>query len=245
MSKTEARRFFFVHIMKTGGATFRQHVYANFGEGEVYPVPKVEDMDRAWLVDYVLGLPEARRNRFRAYAGHFPFVVTELLPGDFVTMTIVRDPVARTISYLKHCKRYHDHHRDLSLDEIYQDTFHFDCFIHNHQTKIFSMRVGDKLESYMDRIDVDEERLELAKANLEKIDVLGLNEHYPAFLDQLRDRYGWRFDQVHNRRVSREKKWVASPELRVRIAEDNAIDMAFYEHAARVYERRRQSQAVS
>jgi hypothetical protein len=210
MDEVAPQRFFFVHIMKTGGATFRQHVYANFAEGEVYPVPKVEDMDRAWLVDYVLGLPEERRARFRAYTGHFPFVVTELLPEDFVTMTMVRHPVARTISYLKHCKRYHEHHRDLSLDAIYQDQFHFDCFIHNHQTKIFSMKLGDRLESYMDRIDVDESRL----------------------------------DQVHNRRVSREKKWVATPELQARIAEDNAIDMAFYEHAVRVYEHRPRSRAV-
>lgn len=245
MDKPAPRPFFFVHIMKTGGATFRQHVYANFGADEVYPVPKVEDMDRAWLIDYLLGQPAERRARFRAYMGHFPFIVTELLPEDFVTLTIVRDPVERTISYLKHCKRYHEHHRELSLEEIYRDPFHFRCFIDNHQTKIFSMKPGDKLESYMDMIEMDEGRLELAKANLERVDVLGLNDDYPAFLDELGDRFGWRFDTVPNRRVSKEKRWEASPELRQLIAEDNAIDMEFFEHAQRLHEERRRARAAS
>lgn len=245
MSTAPPRPYFFVHIMKTGGATFRQHVYANFGPGEVYPVPKVEDMDRAWLIDYVLSQPDDRRATFRAYMGHFPFIVTDLLPEDFVTLTIVRDPVARTLSYLKHCKRYHAQHADLSLEEIYQDPFHFRCFVDNHQTKMFSMTPDDKLESYMDMIAMDGRRLELAKANLERVDVLGLNERYPEFLDDLRARFDWRFDRVPNRRVSREKAWQASPGLEQRIAEDNAIDMAFYEFARELHARRRQSRVVS
>ncbi len=244
MSEVAPRRFFFIHIMKTGGATFRQHVYENFGSGEVYPVPNVDDMDRAWLVEYVLSLPAERRTAFRAYTGHFPFVVTELLPDDLTTLTIIRDPVARTISYLKHCKRYHDHHRELSLEQIYQDEFHFECFIHNHQTKIFSMTTGDKLESYMDIVSVDDKRLEVAKANLEKVDVLGLNEHYPQFLEELQDRFGWSFGRTRNRRVSKEK-WEASPQLRQRIAADNAADMAFYAHAQQLYEQRRKARLAS
>ena len=38
MTAVEGRRFFFVHVMKTGGTTFRRHVDANFpGPGAVYP----------------------------------------------------------------------------------------------------------------------------------------------------------------------------------------------------------------
>jgi Sulfotransferase family len=241
MSDAAQHPFFFVHVMKTGGATFRQHIYANFGYGEVYPVPKVDDVDDAWLVEYVLGQPEHRRASFRAYTGHFPFVVTELLPEELMTLTLVRDPIARTISYLKHCKRYHDFHQDLSLEQIYQDEFHFKCFIHNHQTKIFSMTVDDKLESYMDTIEVDDRRLDIAMKNLEKVDVLGLTERYPEFLEDIQERFGWHFGPVPNRRVGTEK-WEASAALRERIASDNVADMALYEHATRLYEQRRRAQ---
>jgi hypothetical protein len=238
MSKSAQSPFFFIHIMKTGGATLRQHIYANFRNGEVYPVPKQDDMDRAWLIDYLLNLPASRHNATRVYTGHFPFVVSQLIDAKPVTLTIIRDPVERTISYLKHCKRYHEQHRDLSLEEIYEDDFHFQCFIHNHQTKIFSMTAEDRLESYMDVIDIDDRRLEIAKENLEMVDVVGIHEHYDEFVDVVRQRFGWRFDKIRNRRVGR-KQWGASPALRRLIADDNAADMAFYEHARGLRERRR------
>jgi hypothetical protein len=244
MSELVDRPIFFVHMMKTGGATLRQHIYANFQDGEVYPVPRSDDMNRAWLVDYLLSLPPERRAATRVYTGHFPFVVSQLLGIDVVTLTIVRDPVERTISYLKHCKRYHQQHRELSLEHIYRDHFHFECFIHNHQAKIFSMTTDDRLESYMDVIDVDPRRLEIAKDNLEKVDVLGIHERYADFLDVLRERFGWRFGQIRNRRVGREQ-WEIPAALRQRIAHDNAADVAFYEHAKQLHERRRRSSVAS
>jgi hypothetical protein len=244
MREPDKRPFFFVHIMKTGGATLRQHIYANFQPGEVYPVPKRDDMDRAWLVDYLLDLSPERRAAIRGYTGHFPFVASQLLGIDLVTLTIVRDPVERTISYLKHCKRYHDHHRELSLEEIYHDEFEFPCFIHNHQAKIFAMTTDDRLESYMDVINVDDQRLGIAKENLEQVDLLGLQESYDEFLDALRQRFGWQFDPGRNRRVGREQ-WEVSSAFRRLITDDNAADMAFYEHAKRVHEHRRRTRVLS
>jgi Sulfotransferase family len=244
MSEPAQPPVFFVHIMKTGGASLRQHFYANFEAGEVFPVPNRDDMDRAWLVDYLLDLPGDRRAQTRVYTGHFPFVASQLLGVDPVTLTILRHPVERTISYLKHCKRYHAQHRDLPLEEIYHDDFHFPCFIHNHQTKIFAMTTDDKLESYMDVIDVDDQRLETAKDNLEKVDVLGLHEQYDEFLEALRRRFGWRFERKITRRAGRED-WEVSPVLRQVIAEDNAADIAFYEYGKRLHDQRRRTQVPS
>jgi hypothetical protein len=240
MSEANVRPFFFVHIMKTGGATLRRHIYSNHAPGAVFPVPKVDDMDRTWLLEYLLSLAPERRAPLRGYMGHYPYVASQLLDVDPVTFTIVRDPVERTISYLKHCKRYHEHHRDLSLEEIYEDDFHFPIFVENHQTKIFSITAADHVESYMDVIEIDDRRLALARANLEQVDVLGLQERYGEFVDRLRERFGWRFDLGGNRRVSRED-WDVAPDFRKRIAHDNAADVDLYEHALRLQDRRRRS----
>jgi hypothetical protein len=234
------RRYFFVHIMKTGGATFRQHVYRNFPPGAVYPVPQVDDMERAWLIPTVVGLPPERREALVAYTGHLPLVVAELLGLEFVTMTLLRDPVERTVSYLKHCKRYHEHHRDLPLEAIYEDEFYFRCFVHNHQTKMFAMDANDPLESYMDVVAIDDARLRRACDELERVDVLGLSERQPQFRAELERRFGWRFGRLRNRRVS-DEPWEASPALRRRIAHDNAADLEFYAHAVRCHERRERS----
>lgn len=234
------QRYFFVHVMKTGGATFRRHVYANFGEDEVFPDSRYDgDMRDANMdIEYLLTLPPERKAKIRAYTGHFPFVVTDLMEFDFVTLTILRDPVSRTISYLKHCKRYHKQHRHLTLEEIYDDPFFFPSFIHNHQAKVFAMTTGDKLESYMDVIDIDDRRLEIARRNLEHVNILGLNEHHQEFLDAVQRRLGWEIGQIPNQRVS-EESWEVPDSLRKRITDDNAADLEFYEDARSEYGRRR------
>ena len=201
-------------------------------------------MDRTWLLEYLLSLSPERRAPLLGYMGHYPYVASQLIDAEPVTFTLVRDPVERTISYLKHCKRYHEQHRDLTLEEIYHDEFHFRCFIENHQAKIFSITAADHVESYMDVIDIDDRRLALAKTNLEQVDVLGVQERYGEFIDELRQRFGWRFDRGGNRRVSRED-WDVAPGFRTRIARDNAADVDLYEHARTLQERQRRSRTRS
>ena len=87
------------------------------------------------------------------------------------------------VSFLKHCKKYQLAPRHLSLAEIYEDPFYFPYLIHEHQTKMFSITPDDTPDSYADVIDVDDRRLEIAKTNLEKVDVMGLSEHHGELLD--------------------------------------------------------------
>jgi hypothetical protein len=239
MSYRGPDRFFFIHVMKTGGSTFVQHIRANFERDEVYPYHELDPEDQLprFNVQYLTSLSPERRARIRLYMGHFPFVATQLLDTELVTLTILRDPVERTISYLKHCKRYHEQHRSLSLEEIYEDRLFFAMLMQDHQAKLFAMTPEDQPESYHDVIEVDERRLEIAKANLERVDVLGLQERFPEFLEEVQRRYGWRIDGVRDRRVGEDTTVPSS--FRRRIAEDNAADLEFYEHARRLWDRRR------
>jgi hypothetical protein len=231
-------RFFFVKIMKTGGATFLQHILANFARDEVYPYePLDHDMQRANIrIDALTGLSQERRDRIRVYTGHFPFVAAQLLSPDLVTLTILRDPIERTISYLKHCKRYHEQHRDLPLEAIYEDPFFFACFIHNHQAKLFALTAPDRPESYMDTLEVDDDRLAIAQANLEHLDVIGFQDRFDELLEQMQRRFGWVVGSVPNRHVGEVFDVAAS--FRRRIADDNAADVAFYEFARALDARR-------
>lgn len=232
-------RFFFIHVMKTGGGTFVQHIRANFDRDQVYPYSEVDpekELPR-FNIPYLTALSPRRREQIRLYMGHFPFVAIQLLGMDLVTLTILRDPVERTISYLKHCKRYHEQHRSLPLERIYEDPLYFPMLMRDHQAKLFAMTPDDEPESYHDVIEVDGRRLEIAKANLEQVDVLGIQEHFGEFLSEIEHRYGWRIQGVRDRHVSPETD--ASASLRRRIAEDNAADVEFYEHARRLWERRR------
>jgi hypothetical protein len=230
-------RFFFIHVMKTGGSTFVQHIHSNFGPDEVYPDPRLDpDVRKARTsIAYLRGLPPERLARIRIFRGHFPFVVTELLGFDFVTLSVLRDPVERTLSYLRRRRELRDEHR--SLDEIYEDPLLFPRFIHNHQTKMFALTREDDLETFFRVTEIDERRLRIAKGNLEKVDVLGLQEQFDDFLAELADRYGWRFTKRAKRHRSREMD--VSDSFRRRIADDNALDVELYDHARRLCEERR------
>jgi hypothetical protein len=126
MGSPGAPRFFFVHVMKTGGTSFVFQLSANFAPAEVYPN---EILDRraptdlepyASLADLERLSPQ-RRAQIRVFTGHLPFAARELIGPDVVTLTLLRDPVERTISVLKHFKRLYARYRDLPLDAIYDD----------------------------------------------------------------------------------------------------------------------------
>ena len=233
--------FFFMHVMKTGGTTFVQHLEGNFGPDEVYP-PAQRGVDRQrayYMIDELRNLSPERRDATRLYMGHFPYVVGALVGAD-VTLTILRDPVERTVSFLRHCRRYHTKHAEQPLEEIYDDPWMYPLYIRNYQAKLFAMTVDDKLESHLDEIDVDDRRLAGAVDNLERVDVVGLSDRYDQFVDETHRRFGWRIDPAPDLRVSTEG-WDVSRAFRARIASDNAADVAFYVYACELHDRRRRA----
>ena len=227
--------------MKTAGGTLLQQILANFERERVYPFGKYDpDLETAnYGIEYLTGLSAERRDAISVFTGHFPFVAVELLGMELTTITILRDPVERTLSYLRHCKRHHEQHRELALEEIYEDPFFFPCFIDNHQAKQFAFTVEDEPQTYMDVLEVDSARLELAKANLAEVDVVGLQERFDDLLEELHERYGWTVAAVYDRNVSGDDSDGATESFRRRIAADNEADMEFYEFARELCEQRR------
>jgi hypothetical protein len=237
------RTFFFIKLMKAAGGTLLQQILANYGRERVYPYEEYDpDLETAnYDIEYLTRLPVERRDAISVFTGHFPFVAVELLGMELTTITILRHPVERTLSYLRHCKRHHEQHRDLPLEEIYDDPFFFSCFIENHQAKQFAFTAEDRPQTYMDVLDVDSARLELAKANLAKVDIVGLQERFDRLLEELHDRYGWTVARVTDRNVSRGEDKGVAESFRRRIAADNAADMEFYEFARKLCVQRRVS----
>jgi hypothetical protein len=253
-------RFFFLHVMKTGGMTLLHQFRQNFAREDIYPHRELDirydGKFRQFELAYLLGLPQERRDRIRLYSGHFPYVACELLGGGFVTMTLLRDPVERTVSLL------HQFQREVewigpnkagkvqvdrrALNEVYEDPVVFGSLIHDHQTKVFSMTVADQPTSYRDMITVDASRLARAKENLAEVAVVGLTEQYNEFLDDLTQRFGWQFRREVRTNATPPEADVepVSDALRARIAEDNAIDVEFYEYAKDLVRLRRAGRTV-
>jgi hypothetical protein len=240
--------------MKTGGSALSINVSKNFRVDEVYPHPDLDLGDfssgnvrlRAVRVGYLLSLPEERRRTIRLYAGHFPFVACELLGGGFRTMTLLRDPVDRTISLLRHLQRaeatsatIESSTSPIRLEEIYERADVYEPLVHNHQTKIFSMTVGDDPTGYMHTIHVDEARLSLARRNLEAVDAVGLTERHAEFVDDLAAQFGWHLKREVRANAAPDNSPEVSESFRRRIEADNAIDIEFYDYAKQLVAARR------
>jgi len=267
------RRFFFVHVMKTGGTTLALHMARQFEPAELYPNESLDrrhasDVGSYMSIDDLLGVSPERKLAIRAYTGHFPFMVRDELGIDLETFTLLRDPIERSISSLKHFKRLYERYRALSLDEIYEDAFVFRHFVHNHQTKVFAVTAADRpraiasaltqeqLHAYLasdsstpdpgeggapDTISIDDARLGLAKRRLAEIDVIGTSEQFAEFVEELRRRYGWWPSGLtaDARANVSEEPWAAGSALRARIADDNRFDLELYDYGRRLIAERK------
>lgn len=152
MTPPNDSRFLFIHVMKTGGTSFGHLLRSNFKQSERYPdavLPPDSDMfKRAEAYTHVPRLIQdvnRMADSLRIVRGHVPYAVRSLLEGEFVAMTILRNPVERTFSYLKHCRKYHYEHIGLPMEQIYEQPWFFESFMHNYQTKIFSMSAQEAL----------------------------------------------------------------------------------------------------
>src|SRR4029077_5127006 len=99
-------------------------------------------------VDDLERLTPQRRAEIRVFTGHLPLVARELIGPDVVTLTLLRDPVARAISVLKHFKRLYARYRDLPLDAIYDDDIVFPHFVHDFQTRVFALETADRPRAF-------------------------------------------------------------------------------------------------
>src|SRR5262249_27089146 len=99
----EPRRFFFVHVQKTAGTALWRRMKEQFAPAAVYPGPgDGEPPDTVLSVEHLRARWVARRAELRVVTGHFPLCTVELLDAPFVTLTLLRDPVERTLSQLRH-----------------------------------------------------------------------------------------------------------------------------------------------
>lgn len=232
----EPQRFFFVHLQKTAGTTLFRRLRRVFGDAAVYP-DRARDGDPVASiisVEHLLDRWHERRDEIRVVTGHFPLCTAELLGGGFTTLTVLREPVERTLSYLRHHRKLTPEDRDKTLEEIYEDPFRFQGLVHNHMVKMLGLRVEDMDAGALTRIDLTPADLRRAEERLETVDVFGLQERFEQFCDDLSARFGWDLGppEVSNRTRPVE----VTDEFRARIADDNALDVELYEYAVRRYE---------
>jgi hypothetical protein len=236
----EPERFFFVHMQKTGGVSLYVRMQRQFGTAGVYPDAGDGDpvaVSPQLMVPVLLDRWAARRDEIRVVAGHFPLAAMELLDADFRTFTVLRDPVERTLSYLRHHRQTTPARRDWSLEQVYEEPGNFKHFIDNHMVKMLSLKPDEMLPTaMMSVVKMDRPRLREATDALVRMDAVGLQEDLEGFAKRLEELFGWRLGPPVHVNVTAHTE--VPPSFRKRIAEDNRLDMELYEHARRLVRER-------
>jgi hypothetical protein len=232
----QGSRFFFVHVQKTGGTALFKRLKNHFGDRAVYPDASDGDVVRVapqLSVDVLLARWHERSDQIRVVTGHFPLCTTELLGGGFISLTVLREPVERTLSYLRHHQKLTSADRDKSLEAIYDDDFRFRTLVHNHMVKMFSLTPSEMTDGTLTSVVFTPQHLDRAKEQLGTVDALGLQERFDEFCEHLQLRFGW---HLGDRLYANRTEPVAVPEsFRARIAEENAMDVELYAYARELY----------
>jgi len=235
-----SERHFFVHLQKTAGTSLLFRIRRQFDRSQIYPL----EIDRG-NVAAVISVEHLQRrfaehhDRLRVITGHFPLCVSEILDDQFTTMTLLREPVDRTLSYLRHHREMTPEERDRPLEAIYDDEFRFHGLIHNHMVKMFSLTPEEMTDGTLTRVEFTPERLASAKRRLASVDCVGLQDGVDEFCDLLARRYRWELGAPT--RVNRTRPVDVAESFRRRVAADNADDLELFEYGRElVAQRRRQ-----
>jgi hypothetical protein len=183
---------FFVHIPKTAGTSMRMFLADQYANQPICPA-----VDWAGL----LNIAPENISGFDLIQGHFGVNLKPLIRPDAKTLVLLRNPLNRTLSALRHLKRdpnfhaLHEHVKDMSVGEILSDPALFEMQS-NVQTALLSarsnpnsilryLRDGPPLKDHQpDPADLEEvvADLDIAKQNLEQIDFIGICESLDEFL---------------------------------------------------------------
>jgi hypothetical protein len=193
------QKIFHLHIRKTSGTVLFNALWKKCGKDMVLPyrsdveifnkMPDKEDRQKEIAATPII-------------SGHFYRLANEI-PEDYFKVTILRNPVERTISAFNHMKGdIHDSSHIKIADLSFKDAMKDPRFAHelwNGQTRALVAAAGKNFET----LD-DAERVNTALHTLKSLDLVGFQENLQPFYRKVRSNLNLqvRYNQKINQKVT-------------------------------------------
>jgi hypothetical protein len=181
------------------------------------------------------GLPQARKDHLRLLAGHLAFGLHRHLPRPAAYFAVLRDPVERVISDYHYIRSNEDHELHRLVAGRCPTLEHFvSCpeLVSSHNGQV------QGVSGIVDCRD-GEEALSIAKRNiLECFAMVGLTSRFDETLLLLEEALCWRpsYSVAENVNHGRPRGVETSDDLRSRIEERDALDVALYRWTETLFE---------
>jgi hypothetical protein len=219
------RCIIFLHLPKTGGVTLRRTLRWKYA-------PEMLNLETLTKPAKSLAdVPLSERRSARVLTGHLHYGVHEYIPQRCEYITLLREPIARVVSYYYYILGHPRHWRHgemvrsgMSLDEFARTSP--ERGVENDQTRMLSGRGAGELDAGR----LGREALDEAKRNLERFLVVGVTERFDESFILIRRALGWKFPLYVTANVATSAKPASETALQS-IRERNQLDLELYEFA--------------
>lgn len=224
----------FLHIPRSGGSSLRTLLTLNYMDEQVIGLSgRIEE-----LSDF-LKLPSERRNSYRLIHGHFPFGLHAGIE-DFRYFTLIRDPIARLFSEYYYAKKYPEHHAHEAIND---GSYTLERWVELGEEGSFyhSNALCQYLSGNYQLNKPTHSTFQAACSNLEKFHVFGLTHRFQESALMIAKYLDWRFPVYAKRNVIMGEKKIPEA-ISDRAKEVNEWDVALYEYASELFEKRVQDE---
>jgi Sulfotransferase family len=223
------RPLIFLHIPKTAGTTLRAIV------NRQYPGNSILWGSGFELRELLRTLPEHRKRAIRVLQGHMPFGLHAYLPDPAQYITMLRDPIDRTIStyyFIKRRPRNRLHKQVVDMNMSLRD------FVRSGVAPRASNQQTRAISGLRDT-DVSIRDLDLAKRNLAMyFCAVGITEQFDESIVMFKRVLGWHDIQYTRRNVTKDRPCTSElPHSTLKLIEKhNIFDMELYEFAKKKFD---------
>jgi hypothetical protein len=242
INATCGHRVVFHHVPKCGGMSVRRALqlryalsYTGFGSDPAYRAfEALHPADDLTLISRrVAEYREAQLLHFlfddiRYISGHVRFSIKayELFTNKYKFVTTLRDPFEMILSSYRYSA-------GLNI-ERWRVTGDLEAYLETPRALAFGSMYSDFFSGLPSSVDPrSTQSIELAKANLAKLSVVGIVEEMESFEQKLCAALGVRLSIGHTNRSRGDRYETLAPKLRARIEEVSAANIEIYEFARR------------
>lgn len=228
----------FIHIPKAGGSTLHTIIEKQYKNNEIYGINgKCIDND----IQKFIKSPIEKKNKIKCLKGHMPFGLHKYFKNQFQYITMLRDPIERSISEYYYLKNKSKGQlaitiRNKNMDFVDYLNSNIAINVSNIQTRLIAGVNEPILKRHPRKIT--ENDLNIAKKNLNNFQAFGLLEYFDLSILLFQKKLNWKNNILYTRQNTNKKKLekekINKSTIKL-IIKRNKHDIALYEYAKLIF----------